>query len=136
MPVAASDIRGLKRICMSCGTRFYDLNKRPVVCPGCSTEFTGEMKVKGRRTRLSPVDTADDGVLQDAATEKAPEAGDDEIVSDEDVVSLEDVEDMEDGEEDEADMEMEGDLEDMEEIEEDLEDEEIDVDIDEEDLKG
>ncbi|CAI3933941.1 Uncharacterized conserved protein (PUBMED:19495416) [Commensalibacter communis] len=29
---------GIKRVCCSCGTRFYDLNKMPPVCPKCSTE--------------------------------------------------------------------------------------------------
>ncbi len=29
---------GLKRICVSCGTRFYDLAKSPAACPKCGTE--------------------------------------------------------------------------------------------------
>ena len=41
-----TDPRGLKRICLECGGRFYDLNKRPITCPSCDTEFTGEIKVK------------------------------------------------------------------------------------------
>ncbi len=30
---------GLKRICLGCGIRFYDLNKTPVSCPSCGKEF-------------------------------------------------------------------------------------------------
>ena len=30
---------GLKRQCMSCGAKFYDLNKNPAVCPKCGTVF-------------------------------------------------------------------------------------------------
>jgi uncharacterized protein (TIGR02300 family) len=30
---------GLKRQCMSCGAKFYDLNKDPAVCPKCGTVF-------------------------------------------------------------------------------------------------
>ena len=30
---------GLKRQCMSCGAKFYDLNKDPIVCPKCGTAF-------------------------------------------------------------------------------------------------
>ena len=30
---------GLKRQCMSCGAKFYDLNKDPAVCPKCGTAF-------------------------------------------------------------------------------------------------
>jgi len=29
---------GNKRICVACGTRFYDLTKAPAVCPKCGTE--------------------------------------------------------------------------------------------------
>jgi uncharacterized protein (TIGR02300 family) len=31
---------GLKRQCMSCGAKFYDLNKDPIVCPKCHTVLT------------------------------------------------------------------------------------------------
>ena len=30
---------GVKRQCMSCGAKFYDLNKDPIVCPKCATVF-------------------------------------------------------------------------------------------------
>ena len=29
---------GTKRVCVSCGARFYDLTKSPAVCPKCGTE--------------------------------------------------------------------------------------------------
>ena len=29
---------GTKRVCVACGTRFYDLVKSPAVCPKCGTE--------------------------------------------------------------------------------------------------
>ena len=29
---------GTKRVCVSCGARFYDLTKVPAVCPKCGTE--------------------------------------------------------------------------------------------------
>ena len=29
---------GLKRVCVACGARFYDLAKSPPVCPKCGTE--------------------------------------------------------------------------------------------------
>ena len=31
---------GIKRLCTSCGTKFYDLSKKPIVCPKCLTAFT------------------------------------------------------------------------------------------------
>jgi uncharacterized protein (TIGR02300 family) len=30
---------GAKRHCQSCATKFYDLNKDPIVCPKCGTIF-------------------------------------------------------------------------------------------------
>jgi uncharacterized protein (TIGR02300 family) len=29
---------GIKRVCVACSTRFYDLGKSPAVCPKCGTE--------------------------------------------------------------------------------------------------
>ena len=31
--------RGEKRICLSCGTKFFDFNKDEIICPKCGTEF-------------------------------------------------------------------------------------------------
>ena len=38
---------GVKRQCMSCGAKFYDLNKDPIVCPKCAAVFqaTGPARV-------------------------------------------------------------------------------------------
>ena len=30
---------GIKRLCASCGVKFYDLHKSPIVCPKCSTVY-------------------------------------------------------------------------------------------------
>ena len=119
---AAPDARGFKRICTSCGTRFYDMKKRPIICPGCAVEFTGEIKVKTRRGRV-PVAVEEkvaDKVVANDTTE--------EIETDADTVSLDDVKALEDGADDE-DLDLpDGELEELEEIEED-EDLEEDIDI-------
>ena len=48
---------GTKRICPSCGTRYYDLLHDPVVCPKCSTPFDPEAFLKARRSRpAAPVE--------------------------------------------------------------------------------
>lgn len=86
---------GTKRVCVSCGARFYDLTKQPAVCPKCSTEqpaeqprlrrAAGNVLEDKRRLKPAPVpglDTADVEV----------EVADDE--ADEDV--LEDTSDLED----------------------------------------
>lgn len=109
-------VRGLKRVCVNCGTRFYDLNRRPVVCPNCKTEFSADVKTRVRRHRLVP-DTA----VAEAAP--APEEDVEIVTREDDLVSLEDVEepsDEEDLEESEGDLELD-DSDDLE--------KEIDVDI-------
>ena len=40
---------GTKRLCGSCGAKFYDLSKDPIVCPKCSTVF--QMVVPVSRAR-------------------------------------------------------------------------------------
>ena len=30
---------GAKRRCLSCGAAFFDLNREPIVCPKCNTDF-------------------------------------------------------------------------------------------------
>ena len=30
---------GLKRQCMTCGAKFYDLHRNPIVCPKCGTPY-------------------------------------------------------------------------------------------------
>jgi uncharacterized protein (TIGR02300 family) len=40
---------GAKRICQSCGTRFYDLMRTPCICPKCQSVVETEMVFKPRR---------------------------------------------------------------------------------------
>jgi uncharacterized protein (TIGR02300 family) len=36
---------GTKRKCSSCAAKFYDLDKRPIVCPKCDTELTDPVTI-------------------------------------------------------------------------------------------
>jgi uncharacterized protein (TIGR02300 family) len=42
---------GTKRICPSCGARFYDLSRRPIECPKCRFAFEPEALLRTRRPR-------------------------------------------------------------------------------------
>ncbi len=42
---------GGKQICPACTTKFYDLNRRPAVCPKCGAEFDPEEALRNRRVR-------------------------------------------------------------------------------------
>lgn len=126
-----ADLKGLKRICMSCGARFYDLNKKPIICPSCSTEFTGEIKVKTRRGRL-PAEVADapEEIEDDVAIEKE-EAETEEAESDEETVSLEEIsEDEDDADEEDEDLLGDDDIDIDDEDLDDLDDEDDDIDED------
>ncbi len=119
--------KGLKRICMNCGTRFYDLDKTPIVCPSCETEFTGDIKVKSRRGRPAATPEAPIKKIEEK-TEIEDEV--EEIDADDDVVSLDDMDDEDDGtvlveDEDEEDADvaaLDGNFDDVEDEEEDLDD--------------
>jgi uncharacterized protein (TIGR02300 family) len=41
---------GSKRICLNCGTRFYDMQRSPIVCPKCGSENAPDAVTKVRRT--------------------------------------------------------------------------------------
>ena len=45
--------RGTKRTCASCGAKFYDLNKEPIVCPMCQAVF--EVEQPKAKTKAAPV---------------------------------------------------------------------------------
>jgi len=42
---------GAKQICPNCQAKFYDLGRRPAVCPKCATSFDPEEAVRSRRIR-------------------------------------------------------------------------------------
>ena len=48
--MAKADL-GIKRACLSCGMKFYDFNRTPIICPGCSTEFSLENLLTSRKGR-------------------------------------------------------------------------------------
>ncbi|HEY8289099.1 MAG TPA: TIGR02300 family protein [Acetobacteraceae bacterium] len=84
---------GTKRVCVACGTRFYDLTRTPAVCPKCGTE----QPVEQPRPRRGG-----GNVVEDKRPKKpvpAPEDVDVEVEGVEDVEEedvLEDAADLED----------------------------------------
>jgi uncharacterized protein (TIGR02300 family) len=122
-PSVAKPDWGTKRICPSCGTRYYDLTRRPVVCPRCGTPFDPEAFLKSRRARPAAPAEKD---LEPAGAEELdtglePEAG--EAQEEEEAVPLEETEE-EDEELLEDASELGEDEDDMAEVIENVEDEE------------
>lgn len=109
---------GLKRTCQSCGTRFYDMQRSPIVCPHCNAVYDAEAVLKTRRGRVAA-----------APIEKKPVKDELEIeVVDADVeVGLgEDLADADDGEEEDLieDTSELGEDDDVSEVIDKVEDEE------------
>ncbi len=78
---------GLKRTCVSCGARFYDLARSPATCPKCGTEQPAEQprlrraaavvdeKLKKRAGAPAEAET-DDVELEDVEGDAALESDD------------------------------------------------------------
>ncbi|MHB2205250.1 TIGR02300 family protein [Methylobacterium sp. CM6257] len=72
---------GLKRQCMSCGAKFYDLARDPAVCPKCGAVYQAAATSRVAAPALSRASNDD----EDETDEKGPE-----------LVSLDEVEAAED----------------------------------------
>ncbi len=83
---------GLKRSCVACGTRFYDLGQTPAVCPKCGTEQPAEQP-RLRRAAATPVP---EEKVKKRATTPETEADDIEVEDVEGDEAIEDAEELED----------------------------------------
>ena len=95
---------GIKRLCGSCGMRFYDFKRSPILCPGCSTEFDPNHIVKSRKSRSASkaaekavalddddaLDIIDDDDLDDQADVNSKSDDDDDLDFDEDDMEADD----------------------------------------------
>ena len=102
---------GEKRICLSCGARFYDLLHSPIVCPKCNTEFLPVVSGRGSRTKAAAPIPAPEQAKPAAEEEKIDLIADDEGIPDDSSVDiLNDDDDDEDLIEDVADLGAEDDM--------------------------
>ena len=90
---------GKKVVCSNCEAKFYDLNRKPAICPHCGTEYVDPsneiISSTAKQVFIDDVDTvADDNLVGSNATESIADVAEmdleDEI--DEDTISLEDSE--------------------------------------------
>ena len=78
--MAKADL-GTKRACLTCGMRFYDFKRSPIVCPGCGTQFDPENIIKSRKgrsavktTSRADVDLTNDDQIEDDDANELPNA--------------------------------------------------------------
>lgn len=104
---------GVKRVCPSCSTRFYDLRTDPMTCPECGASFTLESLTATKPKALRPekpkpapaavetadlVDDDDDAVV--ATDDDDDDIDDDILEDDDDDVSLEEIADVKSNDDD------------------------------------
>ncbi|MFA5120209.1 TIGR02300 family protein [Zavarzinia sp.] len=139
---------GVKRQCLACGARFYDMGRDPIACPKCETVFEPEAALKVRRVRPDtkvakskavavlavdrdeePDDLEDEDVPDDESDEEEEEdVGIEELDGDEaDIIAKTD-----------ADADVDADIDVDEAVDEEEEDDTLldaDEDLDDEDLE-
>src|SRR5258705_3371752 len=90
--------RGTKRVCQSCGGKFYDLNRDPITCPICHAVFQQQ---ESRGAKAAPAGNAVEedeedliaapaGAVEIVSLDEAGEEGDLPDLEDNDLVEIED----------------------------------------------
>ncbi|MFE0754648.1 TIGR02300 family protein [Inquilinus sp. NPDC058860] len=101
---------GAKRICHNCGARYYDLQRDPIICPKCGTEYDPEAFLKSRRSRSTIIDEPVEkvrAVKNDSDALLEDETEEEEAVEDE---AAEEVEVIDEGDLDETLVEEDEDV--------------------------
>jgi uncharacterized protein (TIGR02300 family) len=88
--------RGIKRVCQSCGARFYDLGRTPIVCPSCQAVYqvTQPTSRRGERAPVPEVRKVEPEVEAVAlepetiSLEEVEEPGEEAAIEDEEIVDL------------------------------------------------
>ena len=116
---------GSKRQCLSCGTKFFDMSKDPILCPKCGAVFQVTLPTRAAMRAAAAATTDDDEAepdagaeivsLEDADADAAPEkvvTSDDDIEIEDDAVADDTfLEEEEEDADDVADL-IDGDIED------------------------
>jgi len=93
VPVASFD-RGTKRQCVHCAMKYYDLNREPVLCPGCGKPYEPPVDAVLRKSAGKDIEATSE--KDQAQTAKAAPVA---AVADVKIASFEDAENDADGDE-------------------------------------
>ena len=103
--MAKADL-GTKRACLSCGMRFYDFKRSPILCPGCGAEFDPENIIK--RSKSKPASKAANGAGIDASDDDQIETDDTDPLAETIVAGNDDDDDDIDFDDDEVNEDADG----------------------------
>ena len=133
---------GIKRICPSCGIKYYDFDKTPITCPKCNFEFDPDLLLKSRKGRgisnkveeseKSRIEASEDNILNE-------EKEIDEVNENNGILEIDDNEEINEKIDTEIEQSLKNTLEEEIDdnseqvpfIEEDLEEDEISIEISE-----
>ena len=76
---------GRKRICPSCGTKYYDFKNSPIICPSCGAEFDPDLYLRSRKGKSLSTKVSTDETSK--ISEDISDIDEIEIDSDNEVVS-------------------------------------------------
>ena len=92
---------GVKRVCPSCASRFYDLQHDPMTCPNCGATFSIESltaakpkAVRAEKVKPEPVDLEDLPDADETDGDAEDTLGDEILEDEEEDVDLEDLADV------------------------------------------
>jgi uncharacterized protein (TIGR02300 family) len=123
---------GVKRTCLSCGARFYDMQRESITCPACAAPFDVTAQNKPRRARATPAAAKATvaPVLADPEVEVV--AVEDDVELDADLAEDEEIVETEAADEEAEEEEGESAIEDVSELGDDDMTDVIDTEMDEE----
>ena len=130
---------GIKRVCPSCGIKYYDFNKNPIICPKCEFQFDPDLLLKSRKGRSISAKTEDNIVSSDFKKEqKTLEEDVNSIEGNDDILEIDDVSDIHDEDiNNDIDKKIEDVDNDIDIIDDDLEDKDnFSIEVNDEDLES
>ena len=79
---------GKKRICPSCGLKYYDFNNSPIKCPSCQTEFDPDLYLRSRKGKAlsSKLSSENNSELSEDIDDIDEIDAEDDVVSDDDAL--------------------------------------------------
>lgn len=95
----AKQARGTKRTCTECEVRFYDLNRSPIICPGCGEQHVPvtrrEREAQARSSyaamRQAPVAVVPDAIASEVPPELIAELKDEPADAEADALPADDL---------------------------------------------